>query len=302
MDDARNRGKVGSTKPLAQPPWLEKLQSMPEYTFDPALGEAVETRGGNFNPGRNVYESAAAESQSMGTQEELQDVRMERTANNLRRRANEDYVANGQVADEDLDRGTYSPTIAAKQAQLEAVQAKAAKSNNPNEIAALQAEAWQLAEYIVKGRGQSADYDNVREDESAQEVDEEIRLMLGDSFDKAVDAIKRVKTDEEIEVINNEILANEDVMVRDAGAKALKTLAERPDAITNERQAITQSQYNDLQERYGSHTADMIHTVSHAVARGLVTPSQAFATVARDPRVLQALMQEAASGRMQMMM
>ena len=195
-----------------------------------------------------------------------------------------------------------SPELAAKEVELQELQKQLYHATNPSEIQALQAAAEKLAAELVTGRRSEVGAEEARTREERADIDEEIRQTLGEYWDKAVANIQESLSNEEIETFNDEILSNPNDYIRKAGADALKVVAENPDSITTERQAIDANQYSDLQERYGHSVANSINILSQAVARGVVSSTDAFKTASRDPAVMSALMQEALSGRMKMMM
>ena len=232
---------------------------------------------------------------------EANDRLLDRAAANLQRRAEEKYLSS-RTTDEDIDKGTANPQVAYLEEKLQEVQARLYRSTSPTEQAVLSAEAERLAAEIVTGRREDLPAEEARNTETDADFDLELKEILADSWSQAVETMQAKFSDEEIENFNSDILASEEKEVRKAGAYALKELAQRPDAVTSERVGITDAQRDDLTERYGDDTANAIHVLSHSVAQGLVTPTQAFATAAKNPRVLQALIMESRSGRMQMMM
>lgn len=226
---------------------------------------------------------------------------LDRAAANLTRRSREQYVT-GMTSDEDLDRGTVNPANAYLETKLQEVQLALHRSTNPSEQAVLSAEAERLAAELVNGRSADLPAEEARVSQSNEEIDVEIKEILASSWDKAIATAQEVFDSEKITEINDELLSNEDPMVRKAAAYSLKELASNPEAVTTERVALQQNQVDDLRERYGDATADAINTISQAVAAGITSGTDAFKLVSRDPKLLGALLQEVRSGRMRIML
>ena len=269
---------------------------MPEYTYDPVAGTGVETRGGKAV---NVEgESAFVAEKGFGTLEDYQDHQLDQTAKGLSRRAQE-RAATYRTTDQDIDEGTYNPELVAIEEKLQSVQQKLLRSTNPLEQARLATEAEALATQLVSGRLAAEDPTIDPSELDGNSFEDQIKAELGDRVNEILQHAADVLPAEAVEEFNQEVLNDQDPLIKKAGFKTLEALQKRPECFNTDTESwspLTSDQVSRISEEFGPQRAEEIKAISYAVASGHATPAQALKLAAKDPGLFNALVQGAARG------
>lgn len=260
---------------------------MPEYTFDPAAGEAVETRGGQPTNTRPGSESAFVEEKGFGTHREYEEAQYDRTAAGLAQRAERERLQRG-LTDQDVDEGTYSYERAQLEETLQVIQQKLHRSTSPVEQAKLAFEAEAVAAKLIGVRQDEAPTsDQLSEDDFA----DAIRAELGDDVNEILANAAEVLDSGTAEEFN-QVLSSDDKQAQKLAFNTLKAVKSNPEAFHTSREGrvgMNNEQLSRLTESVGAEVANDLHTISHMMAAGKLSTAQALATVAKSPAHLRAL-------------
>ena len=99
----------------------------------------------------------------------------------------------------------------------------------------------------------------------------------------------------------NDLIDSDDEEVRVNALRTVEQLHKNPEQFVSrtESSGIDAQLANEIAEEYGAELAEQIHILSNGVSSGAISSSQAIATAAKSPQLMQTVMTLAAQGRIQ---
>lgn len=254
---------------------------MPEYTYDPAAGEAVETTRGA---------SGLSTPDTSPTIEEVESRQVNQFASGMGRRARLDQAL-AAPTDEDIDSGNYDPRQAEVETMLNEAIAMASKADNPSQRAMWEAKAEKYASALVGNQLKDntlkvvKDWD--KENLSARQELENSSIDVAAALAFAGDSDM---SDESIEAWNTQLQSKNKTEAKNA-AVVLDAYRKNPDFFTTEDFiSIPESLEHEIVDQYGEHVAHVIATTSQALANGIAKPSDVIRMYSQDLAVQKAVM------------
>lgn len=265
---------------------------MPEYTYDPALGDAVETRGGVIPRMGNAYEQSHS---SLGaTQEEIARHQLNETAAGLGSRAAMKDRLSG-VSDSDIDSSSFAPQLVELEQELQYLQTVIYQSTSPVEKASLSQRAESLAAQIVSLQQSHLSGAAVDDSSIANDIREEVgNLEAQEVLQFAAENLQSHQIEE-----LNQNLESEDPLTVEATWQFLQQYRSNPAIFSSDRSDFSgfdDYQFAELVQYYGEERASEISLLGQAVAAGVKTPSQVLRTASQDPALLQTILDAAQRG------
>ena len=264
---------------------------MPEFTFDPATGSGVETRGG-----------LPVEQQGPSLQEAADAVNARShsaTAQHLAERAQ-------QKAGRDTTQVGGSHDLAAEM-KLQSIQKELYELNNgqrpsdPLRMAQLEQQQVQLAELLVGGTGEDVQESQPAKEWGVEDLKADLETELSND-PKIQETINWASQEFEPEVVTqfNEFL--DDATKPESVQGLVNTLSELkkdPDSYSTSTTEIAEVPETTLQwfaTEYSSEIADQVNTIATAVRTGTVDRASAMKTVMKSPQLFRAMMDAAHNG------
>ena len=264
---------------------------MPEFTFDPATGSGVETRGG-----------LPVEQQGPSLQEAADAVNARShsaTAQHLAERAQ-------QKAGRDTTQVGGSHDLAAEM-KLQSIQKELYELNNgqrpsdPLRMAQLEQQQVQLAELLVGGTGEDVQEQQPAKEWGVDDLKTDLETELSND-PKVQETINWASQEFEPEVVTqfNEFL--DDATKPESVQGLVNTLSELkkdPDSYSTSTTEIAEVPETTLQwfaTEYSSEIADQVNTIATAVRTGTVDRASAMKTVMKSPQLFRAMMDAAHNG------
>jgi hypothetical protein len=235
-----------------------------EFQYDPAAGEAVEvTRGGQkeINP-------------DAPTQEEVSRYRLDQTAQGLADRGNHTETLGDAV----------EPESQQLEVRLQQVQQQLYRGGlNPLEEQQLIRQAEAIASQLAGGAGPVNNKENTTEPEDFNQAYRNANPGVDQDLKFAAEVMG-----EELAGEFNSLISSDDELTKTAALDTLHNLREST--------GVDDFTHSEIASQYGLEMANDIKTLGDAVANGVISPSQAIATAAKDPALQQALFTLAQQG------
>ena len=248
---------------------------MPEFMFDPAAGEAVEvSRGGQ------------QELQPEGpTPAELTRYRLSESAQGLASRQN-----NKHALGEATDLSEQELEISLQQLQQKLYRG----GLNPLEEQQCIQQAEYLAAELAGGTApKSAEPTPNEEPEDFNQAYKNANPGVDQDLAFAAEVMGT-----ELATEFNSLISSDDELTRVAALDTLHNLRESPQSFISKEHSTGVDEFtrSSIAEQVGEELAKDIQTLGNAVAQGVISPSQAIATAAKDPSLQQALISCARAG------
>ena len=253
---------------------------MPEYTFDPSAGEAVETTRGA---------SGLSNQDESPTIEEVESRQVQQFSQGMSRRAQLEKATAG-FTDEDVDSGSFDPIAAEVETMLNEAISKASKATTPAERANWNAKAEKYAAALVGNQQKNnslkvvKDFDRdhltARQELENSSIDVAAALQFAGDSDMS---------DESIEAFNTQLNSKNKVEAMNA-AKLLDDYRKNPEYFkTEDYIPIPESVENEIVDEFGQEVAHILSTTSLALANGIAKPADVFKMYAGHPGVTKAV-------------
>jgi hypothetical protein len=245
-----------------------------EFQYDPAAGEAVEvTRGGQkvINP-------------DAPTQEEVSRYRLDQTAQGLADRGNHTETLGDAV----------EPESQQLEVRLQQVQQQLYRGGlNPLEEQQLIRQAEAIASQLAGGAGPVNNKENTTEPEDFNQAYRNANPGVDQDLKFAAEVMG-----EELAGEFNSLISSDDELTKTAALDTLHNLRESPGSFISKEDStgVDDFTHSEIASQYGLEMANDIKTLGDAVANGVISPSQAIATAAKDPALQQALFTLAQQG------
>lgn len=248
---------------------------MPTYQFDPSIGEAVEVTNGGQQQEINP---------DSPTQQEVSRYRLDQTAQALADRNSHTATLGNAVG----------PESQQLEIQLQQVQQQLYRGSlNPLEEQQLIRQAEAIASQLA---GVTAPYRTEPTTEEPENFDEAYRNSHPGVTEDLAFAAEIMG--EELAGEFNTLISSEDELTKVAALETLHNLRESPQSFVSKEEStgINEFTQSEIASQFGEDMANDIATLGNAVAQGVISPSQAIATAAKDPALQQALFTLAQQG------
>ena len=253
---------------------------MPEFTYDPAAGEAVETTRGA---------SGLSNEDTSPTIEEVESRQVQQFSQGMNRRAQLEQAL-AAPTDEDIDSGSYHVGQADVEVKLQEAISKASKANNPAERATWNARAEQYAEALVKHQTGKNSLGVVKDfDRDGLSAREELENSSIDVAAALAHAGESDMSDDSIAAFNTQLQSKNKVEAMNA-AKLLDDYRKNPEYFkTEDYLPIPESVENEIVNEFGEEVGHILSTTSLALANGIAKPADVFKMYAGHPGVTKAV-------------
>ena len=253
---------------------------MPEFTYDPSAGEAVETTRGA---------SGLSNEDQSPTIEEVEARQVQQFTQGMSRRARIEQATAG-FTDEDVDSGSFDPIAAEVETMLNEAISKASKATTPAERANWNAKAEKYALALVGNQKKNNSLDVKKDwDRDGLTARQELENSSIDVAAALAHAGDSDMSDASIEAFNAQLNSKDKIEAMNA-AKLLDDYRQNPQYfITEGYTSIPESVENEIVNEFGEHVGHVLATTSQALANGIATPADVFKLHAGDPAVQKAV-------------
>ena len=253
---------------------------MPEFQYDPSTGSAhAVSRSG----------TQAGEQPNTPTIEEVEQRQLSTAVRGLSSRARNDH--GGYVGD--------TTDLVAEQMLVE-LQAQLSQETNPLKIEQMQAECEALAAGLIGATPAPLEQQDAPTPQEAKDEWFQDYKNHNPEIEDALQYASEVMGNDLAGDIND-LIDSDDEEVRVNALRTVEQLHKNPEQFVSRQESagISGQLVNEIAEEYGAELANQVSVLGNGVARGVISSSEAIATAAKSPQLMQTLMTLAAQGRIQ---